>query len=234
MAGRIWDVALALVLAVGAAFLLKWLGSSVVVLVVVGLIVLLLILGGRALWRRSGKPLKVRAGKPHYHDWNRAASVVALPVKITNKRTQAIDLPGGCSCAGYDGNIPSWASQLTGDESHAFAIEEQSQIRTSHHRPSLKDGVTVPSGRSVTVWHVTAASRGQRGERPRFEVFFRDADENEYSAVFEPGRLPPWWRFIARRRKLAPQMRPMTNDQRHRFLQNADARSTETDIDGHS
>jgi hypothetical protein len=103
---------------------------------------------------------------------------------------------------------PLAASQLTDDDQRAFAVEEESQRRTTHHRPNFSDRVTVPRRRSLTVWHVTAASRGQHGERPRFELFFQDGDGDEYSAVFAPGRLPPWWRFIARRRMLAPQMRP--------------------------
>jgi hypothetical protein len=134
--------------------------------------------------RKAELPLKVVSGKPHYHDWNHAASVAALPVMITNMTRGPVVLPGGCRSEGYSGDTPLWESRLTEDERGLFVREIASQERSSHHLPNITERATIPARASLEVWYVTDISRDQRGARPRITLYFNDSEGNEYAAAF--------------------------------------------------
>jgi hypothetical protein len=142
----------------------------------------------RLLWLNphpAGPPLKVESGKPHYHDWNIAASVAALPIKVTNKTREPVTLPGGCSCEIHGGDAPSWMSSLRGSGAElAFSSEVESQRRSSHHQPDIRERTTIPAHASLELWFVTGVGRDYRGLRPRMTVHFNDADGNKYAATF--------------------------------------------------
>ena len=142
----------------------------------------------RLAWLRPIKnklPLKVVAGEPHFHDWNYAASVVALPIKLTNTASTPVLLPGGCRARGNMGDISSWREKLGEDETGSFLREVESQKRTSHHRPNIIDRAIIPAHASLEFWYVTDVSRDQRGVHLDMTLYFNDADGNEYSAAFE-------------------------------------------------
>jgi hypothetical protein len=134
-------------------------------------------------------PLKVTPGMPHYHDWNWAASVAALPVKIRNRTGRPVDLPGGCRLVGHPTDVPSWDGRLSEGEAQPFRCEVASQQRSSHHSPKLTDRNTIPAHASLEVWHVVDTDRDYRGGRQSFTLYFNDSDGNEYSANFE-GKEP--------------------------------------------
>jgi hypothetical protein len=82
---RFWDAASYVAAGVGLA------GSLVVLTVMYDWL-------ARLPWlypRKTGLPLKVVAGSPHFHDWNYAASVVALPVLVTNRTNAPVTLASG-------------------------------------------------------------------------------------------------------------------------------------------
>jgi hypothetical protein len=137
------------------------------------------------LRRKSQPPLKVVAREPHYHDWNYAASVAALPVMVTNKTGADVTLVGGCLMESNSGGIVPWETRLTEDEEGLFRREVESQVRTSHHQPSLTKGATIPAHASLELWHVIDISRDRSGTRPGATLRFKDSDGNEYMAVFK-------------------------------------------------
>jgi hypothetical protein len=134
---------------------------------------------------KSEPPLKIVSGKPHYHDWNYAASVAALPIVITNRAREAVAMPGGCKAQIRAGDIPPWRSRLTDDETALFVREFESQKRSSHHLPNIIDRATIPAHASLEAWYVTETGRDQRGARPEITLYFNDSDGHEYSAVFK-------------------------------------------------
>lgn len=142
----------------------------------------------RLLWlspRPAGAPLKVMSVKPHYHDWNIAASVAALPIKVTNRTREPVTLPGGCTCEIHGGDAPTWESSLRGSGAElSFSSEVESQKLTSHHLPAISERTTIPAHASLELWFVTGIGRDYRGMRPRMTLHFNDADGNEYAAAF--------------------------------------------------
>jgi len=130
-------------------------------------------------------PLKVEGGEPHYHDWNYAASVAALPVMVTNKTGAPVTLPGGCTAELNADGIPLWSPSLTEAEKGSFLQETESQKRTSHHQPSLVKGATIPAHASLELWYVTEIGRDRSGTRPGATLRFKDSGGNEYAAVFK-------------------------------------------------
>lgn len=143
----------------------------------------------RLLWlypRKTGLPLVVVPGNPHYHDWNYAASVAAVPVVVTNKTGAPVTLVGGYRAEMSEGDTPSWRSRLTEDEQGLFLREVESQKRTSHHQPSFTERTTIPEHASLELWYVTGVSCDQRGARPGITLYFNDSDGNEYAAAFKP------------------------------------------------
>jgi hypothetical protein len=142
----------------------------------------------RLAWLHSDKnapPLKVVAGDPHYHNWNYAASVVALPIKVTNTTSAPVILPGGSQIRENTGNTPSWMEKLGKDETGSFLREVESQKRTSHHQPNIIGGAVIPAHSTLEFWYVTDVSRDQRGVHLDMTIYFKDDDGNDYSAVFE-------------------------------------------------
>ena len=135
--------------------------------------------------RKTGLPLKVMVSSPHFHDWNYAASVVALPIVITNRTGTPVTLAGGCQIEGNLGDTPSWREKLADDETGLFVREVESQKRSSHHRPSITERTTIPAHASLEFWYVTDVSRDQRGVHLDRTLYFKDIDGNEYSAVFK-------------------------------------------------
>jgi hypothetical protein len=130
----------------------------------------------------AGAPLKVIPGKAHYHDWNYAASVAALPITITNRTREPVVMPGGMQGEFQFGSTPAWEARLSDDDMTMFLREVESQRRTSHHQPALKDGLTIPGGATIEAWHVTEISRDKQGTRPRITLRFKDGDNNTYTA----------------------------------------------------
>ena len=147
-------------------------------------------------WLYPGKtrlPLKVVAGKPHFHEWNYAASVVALPITVTNRTSEPMTLAGGCQVRGNMGDIPSWRERLTVDETGLFLREIESQNRSSHHRPGITDRATIPAHATLEFWYVTDVSRDQRGVELNMTLHFKDGEGNGYSVTFEriaPQQIP--------------------------------------------
>ncbi len=135
--------------------------------------------------QKTGPPLKVVAGKPHYHNWNYAASVVALPIVVTNKTSTPVTLAGGCQVNGNIGPITSWRDKLTADETGSFVREVESQKRSSHHHPSITEKTVIPARASLELWYVDDISRDQRGINLDMTLYFRDSDGNQYCAVFK-------------------------------------------------
>jgi hypothetical protein len=125
------------------------------------------------------------AGSPHFHDWNYAASVVALPVLVTNRTNAPVTLAGGCQIQGNAGDTPSWREKLTEGETGLFVREVESQKRSSHHRPNITDRATIPAHASLVFWYVEDISRDQRGVHLDMTLYFKDGDGNEYSAAFK-------------------------------------------------
>jgi len=141
--------------------------------------------------RETGLPLKVEAGSPHFHDWNYAASVVALPVRVTNTTNAPVTLPGGLQIEGHAGETPPWEDRLRDDERGQFMREVESQRRTSHHQPSIRDRATVPAHAFLDLWYVDDISRDRRGVHLDKTLHFKDADGNQYSAAFKRPLPPP-------------------------------------------
>ena len=140
--------------------------------------------------RETGLPLKAEAGSPHFHHWNYAASVVALPVRVTNRTNAPVTLPGGLQIEGNVGDTPSWRDRLTDDERARFLQEIASQERTSHHQPNIRDRATIPAHSFLDCWYVEEISRDQRGVHLDMTLHFKDADGNQYSAVFKQPLTP--------------------------------------------
>lgn len=138
---------------------------------------------------RAGLPLEVVAGNAHYHDWNYAATVAALPIMVTNTTSASVTLAGGCQAQGNVGDTPPWERRLTEDETGLFLREIESQKRSSHHRPSIMDRATIPGHASLEFWYVTDVSRDQRGVHLDLTLHFKDEAGNGYSAAFK--RIPP-------------------------------------------
>jgi hypothetical protein len=162
---------------------------------VIGLFVVFAVMYDWLAWlprlypNNTGLPLKVIAGSPHFHDWNYAASVVALPIEVTNRTGAPVTLAGGCHIQGNTGDMPSWAERMTEDETGFFLREIESQKRSSHHGPKITDRATIPGHASLEFWYVTDVSRDQRGPHLDMTLHFKDGDGNEYSAAFK--RIPP-------------------------------------------
>jgi hypothetical protein len=135
-------------------------------------------LAPRYLRGRARLPLKVVPGKPHYHDWNYAATVVALPVKITNRTHEPVAMPGGASMEMQRGDIPDWQTRLLGDDATTFLREIESQRRSTHHLPDIRDRTTIPARATIEAWYVTDTGRDQHGTRPRATLRFKDGDGN--------------------------------------------------------
>lgn len=134
---------------------------------------------------KTGPPLKVVAGNPHYHDWNFAASVVALPIVVSNRTGAPVTLTGGCQVSGNLGDVPSWHDRLMDGEVASFLHEIESQKRSSHHQPNITQKTVIPAHSSLELWYVTDVSRDQRGVHLDRTLYFKDSDGNEYGAVFK-------------------------------------------------
>ena len=134
---------------------------------------------------KAGSPLKIVAGNPHFHDWNYAASVVALPIVVTNRTGTPVTLAGGCGVEGNLGDVPSWHERLIDSEVGLFLHEVESQKRSSHHHPSITQKTVIPAHASLELWYVDDISRDQRGVHLDRTVHFKDSDGNEYHAIFK-------------------------------------------------
>jgi hypothetical protein len=172
-----------------------WPSYAATGVVVAGLLIVFAVMYDWLAWLpwlypgKSGLPLKAVGGSPHYHEWNYAAAVAALPIMVTNRTRAPVTLAGGCQIRGNMGDISSWKEKLTEAETGLFMREVESQKRSSHHRPSITDRATIPAHSSLEFWYVTDVSRDQRGVHLDVTLHFKDTDGNEYSATFE--RIPP-------------------------------------------
>lgn len=138
---------------------------------------------------RTGLPLKVVAGSPHFHDWNYAASVVALPIVVANRTNTPVVMAGGCRIQGNMGDLPSWEERITDDDKGWFLREIESQKRSSHHRPNISEKATIPAHASLEFWYVTDVSRNQHGVHLDMTLHFEDDDGNKYAVTFQ--RIQP-------------------------------------------
>jgi hypothetical protein len=144
----------------------------------------------------STLPLKVTPGKPHFHDWNYAASVALLPVTVSNTTGEPVTLAGGCQMRGNSGGTPDWRDRLLDGEKSAFLQEVESQTRSSHHRPNITERTTIPAHSSLELWYVTEISRDQRGIYLNMVLYFKDTEGNQYFAAFRPREARPGFEIV--------------------------------------
>jgi hypothetical protein len=190
-----WEVAVASAKPAGSLHYLVPASYVAVVVVVLGFLVVVAVMYDwpARLWelRPAGDepPLKITVGKPHYHDWNWAARVAALPVKIKNRTGGMVIWPGGCQFQMQDRADPSWRTVLSADERGQLAREVFSQEQTSHHRPMVRERITIPAHSSVDAWFVASVGRDCRGSEPRITLHLTDGNGNKYTATYE-GKEP--------------------------------------------